>query len=184
MLSIAWGTAIRQLAAGLGIEVDEIRDSVEQEPAPENFDVAVGRIAKGTVAALRFQIEGMVKGHPAIVVEHVTRLRAARSPRRLISGRDHRGAVVLRRYRADQQERWRALRGDPGRGRTHRERDPGGARRTCGDQHDAEPAVRDGGGHVSAFYLVAAAVISLLTILTARETAGLPLAAGVPQAVS
>ncbi len=62
MLSIAWGTAIRQLAAGLGVEVDEIRDSVEQEPAPEDFDVAVGHIAKGTVAALRFQIEGMVDG--------------------------------------------------------------------------------------------------------------------------
>lgn len=80
VLSIAWGTAIRQLAAGLGIEVDEIRDSVEQEPAPEDFDVAVGRIAKGTVAALRFQIEGLVDGHPAIVVEHVTRLRADLRP--------------------------------------------------------------------------------------------------------
>jgi 2,4-diaminopentanoate dehydrogenase len=75
VLSIAWGTAIRQLAAGLGIEVDEIRDSVEQEPAPEDFDVAAGHIAKGTVAALRFQIEGMVAGQPVIVVEHVTRLR-------------------------------------------------------------------------------------------------------------
>jgi hypothetical protein len=75
VLSIAWGTAIRQLAAGLGIEVDEIRDSVEQEPAPEDFDVAAGHIAKGTVAALRFQIEGMVAGKPVIVVEHVTRLR-------------------------------------------------------------------------------------------------------------
>ncbi|HEX7824029.1 MAG TPA: diacylglycerol kinase, partial [Mycobacterium sp.] len=75
VLSIAWGTAIRQLAAGLGIEVDEIRDSVEQEPAPEDFDVAAGHIAKGTVAALRFQIEGMVEGKPVIVVEHVTRLR-------------------------------------------------------------------------------------------------------------
>ena len=75
ILSIAWGTAIRQLAAGLGIEVDEIKDSVEQEPAPEDFDVAVGTIKKGTVAAVRFQIEGMVKGKPVIVVEHVTRLR-------------------------------------------------------------------------------------------------------------
>ena len=27
ILSIAWGTAIRQLAAGLGIEVDEITES-------------------------------------------------------------------------------------------------------------------------------------------------------------
>ncbi|ODQ86069.1 diacylglycerol kinase [Mycolicibacterium holsaticum] len=75
VLSIAWGTAIRQLAAGLGVEVDEIKDSVEQEPAPEDFDVAVGTIKKGTVAALRFQIEGMVKGKPVIVVEHITRLR-------------------------------------------------------------------------------------------------------------
>src|SRR4029077_8276553 len=80
VLSIAWGTAIRQLAAGLGIEVDEIKDSVEQEPAPEDFDIAAGHIAKGTVAALRFQIEGMVKGTPVIVVEHVTRLRADLRP--------------------------------------------------------------------------------------------------------
>ena len=75
VLSIAWGTAIRQLAAGLGIEVDEIKDAIEQEPAPEDFDVAVGTIKKGTVAAVRFQIEGMVKGKPVIIVEHVTRLR-------------------------------------------------------------------------------------------------------------
>ncbi|AFM17638.1 hypothetical protein Mycch_2877 [Mycolicibacterium chubuense NBB4] len=75
VLGIAWGTAIRQLAAGLGVEVDEIRDSVEQEPAPEDFDVAVGTIKKGTVAAVRFQIEGLVGGDPVIVVEHVTRLR-------------------------------------------------------------------------------------------------------------
>ena len=80
VLSIAWGTAIRQLAAGLGVEVDEIRDSVEQEPAPEDFDVAVGTIKKGTVAALRFQIEGMVDGEPVIVVEHVTRLRGDLRP--------------------------------------------------------------------------------------------------------
>jgi hypothetical protein len=80
VLSIAWGTAIRQLAAGLGIEVDEIRDSVEQEPAPEDFDVAVGTIGKGTVAALRFQVEGLVEGKPVIVVEHVTRLRGDLRP--------------------------------------------------------------------------------------------------------
>ncbi len=75
VLSLAWGTAIRQLAAGLGVEVDEITDAVEQEPAPEDLDVAVGRIKKGTVAALRFEIRGLVGGHPAIVVEHITRLR-------------------------------------------------------------------------------------------------------------
>ena len=113
VLSIAWGTAIRQLAAGLGIEVDEIRDSVEQEPAPEDFDVAVGTIKKGTVAAVRFLIEGMVGGKPVIVVEHVTRLRrrppprlgAARASRRLVPRRDHRRAVLRLRHRPDQPQR-------------------------------------------------------------------------------
>lgn len=80
MLGAAWGVAIRQLAAGLGVELDEIRDSVEQEPAPEDFDVAVGTIKKGTVAAVRFQIEGIVDGDPVIVVEHVTRLRGDLRP--------------------------------------------------------------------------------------------------------
>jgi len=75
VLSIAWGTAIRQLAAGLGIEVNEITESYQREPAPEDFDIAVGRVAKGTLAALQFEIRGMVKGYPAIVVEHITRLR-------------------------------------------------------------------------------------------------------------
>jgi hypothetical protein len=76
MLSMSWGSAIRQLAAGLAIEVDEITDSCEREPAPEAFDIAAGHIPKGGVAALRFEIRGMVKGHPAIVIEHITRLRA------------------------------------------------------------------------------------------------------------
>lgn len=80
MLSAAWGVGIRQLAAGLGMEVDEIRDSVEQEPAPEDFDVAVGTIKKGTVAAVRFLIEGLVDGKPAIVIEHITRLRGDLRP--------------------------------------------------------------------------------------------------------
>lgn len=75
VLSIAWGTAIRQLAAGLGIEVDDITESVQREPAPEDFDIAVGRVPKGTLAALQFEIRGMVNGHPAIVIEHITRLR-------------------------------------------------------------------------------------------------------------
>ncbi|WP_054813163.1 NAD(P)H-dependent amine dehydrogenase family protein [Nocardia arizonensis] len=75
VLGIAWGTTIRQLAAGLGIEVDEIVDSYERVPATEAFDIAVGTVPVGGVAALRFEIRGMVAGHPAIVIEHVTRLR-------------------------------------------------------------------------------------------------------------
>ncbi|MGD1256750.1 diacylglycerol kinase [Mycobacterium seoulense] len=75
ILGIAWGTAIRQLAAGLGIEIDEITESYQREPAPEDFDIAVGRVPKGTMAALQFEIRGMYDGRPAIVIEHITRLR-------------------------------------------------------------------------------------------------------------
>ena len=80
VLGMAWGTTIRQLAAGLGIEVDEIKDSCTRIPAPEAFDVAVGHIPKGGQAALRFEIVGMVKGKPAIVIDHVTRLREDMCP--------------------------------------------------------------------------------------------------------
>ena len=80
VLSIAWGAAIRQLAAGLGIELDKITESYEREPAPEAMDIAAGHIPHGGLAALRFEICGMSGGHPAIVVEHVTRLRADLRP--------------------------------------------------------------------------------------------------------
>ncbi|RFZ56969.1 hypothetical protein DL240490_04923 [Mycobacterium marinum] len=75
VLGIAWGTAIRQLAAGLGIEVDEITESYQREPAPEDFEIAVGPVAKGAQAVLQFEIRGMVDGQAAIVIEHITRLR-------------------------------------------------------------------------------------------------------------
>ncbi|MBV8967212.1 MAG: diacylglycerol kinase [Mycobacteriaceae bacterium] len=80
VLSIAWGAAIRQLAAGLGIELDTITESYEREPAPEAIDIAAGHIPKGGLAALRFEIAGMSRGHPAVVVEHITRVRADLRP--------------------------------------------------------------------------------------------------------
>ncbi len=44
-------------------------------PAPEDFDIASGHIPKGTTAAMRFEVQGIVDGKPAVVLEHVTRLR-------------------------------------------------------------------------------------------------------------
>jgi hypothetical protein len=75
VLSMAWGSVIRQLAAGLGISLDEVTETYIRVPAPEAFEIASGHIAKGTAAALRFEVRGIVDGRVAIVVEHVTRLR-------------------------------------------------------------------------------------------------------------
>lgn len=80
VLSLAWGCAIRQLAAGLNITLDSITESYEREPAPEAFDIAAGHIPKGGVAAVRFEIKGLVGDHPVIVVEHVTRVRGDLRP--------------------------------------------------------------------------------------------------------
>ncbi|MET0701062.1 MAG: diacylglycerol kinase [Mycobacterium sp.] len=75
VLSMAWGSVIRQLAAGLGISLDEVTEMYIREPAPEAFDIASGHIPKGSAAALRFEVRGIVDGRVAVVVEHVTRLR-------------------------------------------------------------------------------------------------------------
>lgn len=80
ILSIAWGATIRELAAGLGVTLDAITDASEREPAPEAFDIAAGHIPQGGVAALKFEISGIVDGKPLIVVEHVTRLRSDLRP--------------------------------------------------------------------------------------------------------
>jgi 4-hydroxy-tetrahydrodipicolinate reductase len=75
VLSLAWGSVVRQLAAGLAIDLDEVTETYVREPAPDDFDIASGHIAKGTAAALRFEVRGMKDGRAAVVLEHVTRLR-------------------------------------------------------------------------------------------------------------
>jgi hypothetical protein len=74
VLTMAWGSVLRQLAAGLGVALDEITEDYQRLPAPETFEIASGTIGAGTVAALRFQLTGISAGQPVIVLEHVTRL--------------------------------------------------------------------------------------------------------------
>lgn len=75
VLTTAWGSVVRQLAEGLDVELDSIEESHERIEAPESFEIASGRIEKGTTAGLRFEVRGMAGGRPVIVLEHVTRLR-------------------------------------------------------------------------------------------------------------
>ena len=80
VLSLAWGSVVRQLAAGLDVELDEVRETVVRLPAPETFEIASGTIPEGTQAALRFEVLGMRGGRPVCVLEHVTRLRPDLGP--------------------------------------------------------------------------------------------------------
>src|SRR6188472_598833 len=65
VLSLAWGSVVRQLAAGLGVELDEVSETYIRERAPEDFEIASGHIPKGSAAALRFEVRGMVDGKAA-----------------------------------------------------------------------------------------------------------------------
>jgi len=75
VLTMAWGSVVRQLAAGLDVELDGVEESYTRLPAPETFGIASGTIEKGTAAALRFEVRGMRAGRAVVVLEHVTRLR-------------------------------------------------------------------------------------------------------------
>ena len=79
-LSFAWGGTIRLLADGLGVSLDEIREHYERRPATKAITVGDHVVAPGTMAALRFEVQGIVGGTPRIVVEHVTRLDDALAP--------------------------------------------------------------------------------------------------------
>jgi 4-hydroxy-tetrahydrodipicolinate reductase len=80
VLTMAWGSVVRQLAAALAVELDEVGEWHHRYPAPETFEVSSGTIEKGTAAALRFEVRGLRAGKPVIVLEHVTRLRDDLAP--------------------------------------------------------------------------------------------------------
>jgi 4-hydroxy-tetrahydrodipicolinate reductase len=75
VLTMAWGSVVRQIAAGLGVTLTEVTEWYEREPAPEDFEVDAGTVKKGTAAALHFEVRGMVGDKAVVVLEHVTRLR-------------------------------------------------------------------------------------------------------------
>ncbi len=75
VLSMAWGSVVRQIAAGLDVELDAVEEWYERLPAPEAFDIDAGPVEAGTVAGLHFEVRGMRGGRAVVVLEHVTRLR-------------------------------------------------------------------------------------------------------------
>lgn len=75
VFTFGWGPVLHQLAAGLGVKIDNIDESVERAPAAESFDTPTGHIAAGTIAAMRSTLTGYVGDKPTFVVDHVTRMR-------------------------------------------------------------------------------------------------------------
>ncbi|WP_121253086.1 diacylglycerol kinase [Nocardioides ferulae] len=81
VLSMAWGSVVRQIAAGLGVTLDEpLTEEVERIPADRDLDTASVFVEAGTMGAVRFQVIGKVDGVPKVVLEHVTRTAVDQAP--------------------------------------------------------------------------------------------------------
>jgi hypothetical protein len=72
--TMVWGGQVRLIARALGVEVDEIRETLERRPLDATVTNAMGTFEAGTQGALRFEVQGIVGGEPRIIVEHVTRI--------------------------------------------------------------------------------------------------------------
>jgi len=79
-LCAGWGPSVRMIARALKVELDEVRQRHEIAVLDEPIELPYGKIEPGTQAGLRFEVMGIVRGEPRIVVEHVTRLRADVAP--------------------------------------------------------------------------------------------------------
>jgi hypothetical protein len=75
VFTFGWGPVLHQLAAGLGVKIDNVEESNERIPAAESFDTPTGHIAAGTIGAMRSTLTGYVGDKPTFVVDHVTRMR-------------------------------------------------------------------------------------------------------------
>ncbi|GAA1481239.1 diacylglycerol kinase [Gordonia sinesedis] len=81
VLSLAWGSVVRQIAAGLGLTLDEpLVERVERVAADRDYSTVSVDIAEGTMAALHFEVVGQVAGVDAVVLEHYTRTHRDQCP--------------------------------------------------------------------------------------------------------
>ncbi|MFC3892975.1 dihydrodipicolinate reductase [Lentzea rhizosphaerae] len=76
--TMVWGGQIRLMARALGVEVEEIRETVDRRALDADVTTrTMGEFAAGTQGAIRFEVQGIVGGEPLIVIEHVTRIHAS-----------------------------------------------------------------------------------------------------------
>jgi hypothetical protein len=80
VLTSMWGAQVRSLAVDLGIELDEVRERVEKWVTPAPIHCTMMTVEPGTVAAVRFAVEGVRGGEVIITMEHVNRLTGAAAP--------------------------------------------------------------------------------------------------------
>jgi hypothetical protein len=81
ILTMAWGSVVRQIAAGLDVTLDEpLVEKVERRPAKRDTASLSGDVKEGTMGSVRFELVGQVDGVARVVLEHITRTDAESDP--------------------------------------------------------------------------------------------------------
>ncbi|HYO02573.1 MAG TPA: dihydrodipicolinate reductase [Mycobacterium sp.] len=78
--TMVWGGNIRLIGRGLGLEIDEITETVERLPLEESVDNVMGHFEKGSQGAFWLKVIGWSDGKQRIVVDHITRIDPACAP--------------------------------------------------------------------------------------------------------
>lgn len=73
-IEMAWKAPIHLMAKGLGVEIEEIRGTLDRSVTHRDIEVAFGTIPAGTCGAVRTRAAGVVDGREAIVIEHIIRM--------------------------------------------------------------------------------------------------------------
>jgi hypothetical protein len=73
-IEMAWKAPIYLIAAGPGVEVEEVYGSLDRRVTARDIEVAFGTIPAGTCGAVRTRAAGVVNGREAIVIEHIIRM--------------------------------------------------------------------------------------------------------------
>lgn len=74
VLSMVWSGCLYAMADALGVELEKVYDLHERLPLEEDTENIMGVFKKGTTGAMRLEVRGVVDGHDALILEHVTRL--------------------------------------------------------------------------------------------------------------
>ncbi|MFI6521749.1 dihydrodipicolinate reductase [Spirillospora sp. NPDC050679] len=75
-----FGESLHLVAAGLGLELEEIDVDVDHRLAPADLPLTAGTVPAGTVAAARWRFSGMTGGRPVLTTEVIHKADARRLP--------------------------------------------------------------------------------------------------------
>ncbi len=74
LMSGIWGGPLYMIAEALGVDVSETRENYQRWAAPSPIEYPLGRVETGRCAAHRIELQGIVRGEPRIIIDHIHRL--------------------------------------------------------------------------------------------------------------